>query len=119
MAKQSESCIPALASGAQQAHGIAVAQGSFVQAGGNVSLHTHHHTQYHAHNHIHDHGVPQQSTNILEVLRLVPNLRQIHKDVLFKATQGTAIWIFKTDYWLLWLDPNGKLKMLWGTGIRR
>ena len=109
MAEHAESSIPALASGTQQqqAQGISVAQGNFVQAGGNVSFNTHYH------------GVPQQAINILEVLRLVPNLRQIHKDVLFKATSGTAIWIFKTDYWLLWLDPNGNLKILWGTGIRR
>lgn len=107
VAKQVESSIPALTSATQQAHGISVAHGSFVQAGGNVNLHTHYH------------GVPQQPIAILEALRLVPNLRKIHLDVLSKATPGTAIWIFKTDYWFLWLDPNGSLQILWGTGIRR
>ena len=56
--------------------------------------------------------------NIEDVLRLIPNLRKIHRDVLAKATPGTAIWILRTNYFLLWLDPNGNLKILWGTGIR-
>ena len=90
----------------QQIHGVTTNQGNVVLAGGNVNLHTHYH------------GQAQQTVNIVEVLRLVPNLRGIHLDILSKATPGTAIWILKTDYFLLWLDSNGILKVLWGTGIR-
>lgn len=99
---------PAVTSGIQQAHGISVAHGSLVQAGGSVSLHTYNHY----------HGPFQQAIDILGALLLVPNLRKIHLDTLSKVTPGTAIWIFKTDYWLLWLNLNGSLKILWGTGIR-
>ena len=110
MAPMSESGGPTVAHGVQQqAQGISVAHGSVVQAGGNVGLHTHHHY----------HGPSQQATDILNALLSVPNLRKIHLDVLSKATPGTVIWIFKTDYWFLWLDLNGKFKILWGTGIRR
>ena len=56
--------------------------------------------------------------SIADVLRLIPNLRKIHLDVLSKATPGTAVWILKTKNFLLWLDPDGNLKILWGTGIR-
>ena len=91
----------------QQVHGITVGKGNFVLAGGNINIETHYH------------GQPQQVISIADVLRLVPNLRGIHLDVLSKATPGTALWIVKTDFFLLWLDPNGTLKILWGTGIRR
>ena len=98
---------PTLVPTVQQAHGIALEQGSsFVLAGGNVKVDNHYH------------GLPPQTITVVEVLRLVPNLRRIHLDVLSKATPGTAIWILKTDYFLLWVDVNGGLKVLWGTGIR-
>ena len=91
----------------QQAHGISTNHGSVVVAGGGVTIQTNYH------------GTPHQLASIVEVLRLVPNLRKIHLDVLSKATPGTAIWILRTDYFLLWLDPEGALKILWGTGIRK
>ena len=94
-------------SSVQQAHGVSTNQGSVNLAGRDVHQHTHYH-------------IPSQKPTIdmEEVLRLVPNLRKIHLDILSKATPGTAIWIFKTGYWLLWLKVNGGLKILWGTGIR-
>ncbi|KAH6873701.1 hypothetical protein BKA70DRAFT_1028051, partial [Coprinopsis sp. MPI-PUGE-AT-0042] len=45
------------------------------------------------------------------------NLRIIHLDILSKATPGTGVWLLKTDKFIIWLDPNGDLKILWGTGI--
>ncbi|KAH6884376.1 hypothetical protein BKA70DRAFT_1084358, partial [Coprinopsis sp. MPI-PUGE-AT-0042] len=45
------------------------------------------------------------------------NLRAIHLDILSKATPGTGVWLLKTNKFILWLDPNGDLKILWGTGI--
>lgn len=63
-------------------------------------------------------NLPESSIDLGEVLRLVPNLRRIHLDVLSKATFGTCVWILKTHYFILWLDLNGDLKILWGTGIR-
>lgn len=91
----------------QQANNLSAINGNVVVAGGNVTIHNHYYAN------------PQQAISIVEVLRLVPNLRKIHLDVLSKATPGTAVWILQTEYFLLWLDPNGDLKVLWGTGIRR
>ncbi|KAH6909886.1 hypothetical protein BKA70DRAFT_1027556, partial [Coprinopsis sp. MPI-PUGE-AT-0042] len=34
-----------------------------------------------------------------------------------KATPGTGGWWLKSAKFLIWLDPNGDLKILWGTGI--
>ncbi|KAH6870872.1 hypothetical protein BKA70DRAFT_1069663, partial [Coprinopsis sp. MPI-PUGE-AT-0042] len=45
------------------------------------------------------------------------NLRTIHLDILSKATPGTGVWLLKTDKFIIWLDPNGDLKILWGIGI--
>ena len=74
-------------------------------------------------NYSYNYGNPQQAEprtiNMAEVLALVSNLRQVHLEVLSKATPGTAVWILRTDYFLLWLDPNGDLKILWGSGIRK
>src|SRR5215217_91557 len=96
---------PAGPSTAQQVHGVTTNHGSVILAGGNVIQ-------------TNDNGHPQPSISIKTVLRLVPNIRQIHLDVFSKATPRTAIWILRTEHFLLWLDPDGDLKILWGTGIR-
>jgi hypothetical protein len=90
----------------QQLQGISMNHGDFVLAGGNVHI-SHHHNY-----------PTEPKVNILSVLRLVRNLRLIHLDVLSKATPGTGIWLLKTEKFILWLDLNGNLKILWGTGIR-
>ena len=90
----------------QQVHGITANHGNVVVAGRDVTNN-------------HYYGQPEPPMDSIEdVLRLIPNLRRIHLDVLSKATPGTAVWIIRTKYFLLWLDPNGNLKILWGTGIR-
>ncbi|KAH6909863.1 ankyrin repeat-containing domain protein, partial [Coprinopsis sp. MPI-PUGE-AT-0042] len=38
-------------------------------------------------------------------------------DVLSKATDGTGVWLLRNEKFLIWLDANGDLKILWGTGI--
>ncbi|KAH6909872.1 hypothetical protein BKA70DRAFT_1041891, partial [Coprinopsis sp. MPI-PUGE-AT-0042] len=45
------------------------------------------------------------------------NLRKIHMDILSKATPGTGVWWLKTAKFLIWLEANGDIKILWGTGI--
>jgi hypothetical protein len=89
-----------------QTQGITTNNGDFVLAGGNVSI-SHQHN-YH----------PEPKLNIVSVLRLVRNLRLIHLDVFSKATPGTGVWLLQTEHFILWLDLNGDLKIIWGTGIR-
>ncbi|KAH6909906.1 hypothetical protein BKA70DRAFT_1221560 [Coprinopsis sp. MPI-PUGE-AT-0042] len=57
------------------------------------------------------------SLDIFGVLDSIRNLRKIHLDILSKATRGTGVWLLKTKKFLIWLDPNGNIKILWGTGI--
>ncbi|KAH6909418.1 hypothetical protein BKA70DRAFT_1221671 [Coprinopsis sp. MPI-PUGE-AT-0042] len=69
----------------------------------------------HVHTHVHYHDQP---TAVIEaILRAVPNLRQIHQDTLAKATPGTGMWLLKSERFGLWLEANGNLKILWGSGI--
>jgi hypothetical protein len=74
-----------------------------------VNISHHHHHNYH----------PEPKLNIISVLRLVRNLRLIHLDVSSKATPGTGVWLLQTEHFILWLDLNGNLKIIWGTGIRK
>ena len=89
-----------------QAHGIAT-NGNFVQAGGSVTIVQNNYA-----------GQSSSIVNILDLLHLVPNLRRIHLDTLSKATPGTGIWLFRTEHFLLWIDPDGNVKILWGSGMR-
>lgn len=89
-----------------QAHGVTTNNGHVVLAGGNVNIQQFYNL------------LPETRVDIASILRLVNNLRNIHLDVLSKATPGTGIWLLKTDKFSVWLDPNGDLKILWGTGIR-
>jgi hypothetical protein len=52
------------------------------------------------------------------VLQSVPNFRRIYQDMLSKATAGTGVWLLKGDKFGLWLEPNGDIKILWGSGMR-
>ncbi|KAH6904821.1 hypothetical protein BKA70DRAFT_1506673, partial [Coprinopsis sp. MPI-PUGE-AT-0042] len=55
--------------------------------------------------------------DITAILDTIRNLRKIHQGVLSKVTPGTGIWFLKTNRFLIWLDPNRNVKILWGTGI--
>ncbi|KAH6870853.1 hypothetical protein BKA70DRAFT_365297 [Coprinopsis sp. MPI-PUGE-AT-0042] len=93
--------VPAL----QQAHGITTNQGDFILAGRDVVVQKHFH------------GYQPDGVDISAVLGAIRNLRIIHLDILSKATPGTGVWLFKTAKFIIWLDPNGDLRILWGTGI--
>jgi hypothetical protein len=86
-------------------HNVATSNGDFAFAGGNVNIQKHYDTQN-----------VEPKLRVFHVLRLIRNLRKVHLDVLSKATPGTGVWLFRTDKFILWLDPNGNLKILWGTG---
>ncbi|KAH6869461.1 hypothetical protein BKA70DRAFT_373755 [Coprinopsis sp. MPI-PUGE-AT-0042] len=88
--------------------GVTVNQGDVNTAGRDVNV-----------NIIHNHypSYPDK-VDITAILGAIRNLRTIHSDNLSKATPGTGVWFFKTKMFLMWLDPNGHLKIIWGTGIR-
>ncbi|KAH6870869.1 hypothetical protein BKA70DRAFT_365526 [Coprinopsis sp. MPI-PUGE-AT-0042] len=87
------------------AHGITTNQGDFILAGRDVIVQKHYH------------GYQPDRVDISAVLGAIRNLRTIHLDILSKATPGTGVWLFKTAKFIIWLDPNGNLKILWGAGI--
>lgn len=89
-----------------QAIGVSVTNGNFNFAGRDVVVHNHYHTYL------------PIAPDLASALRMVRNFRKIHLDVLAKATQGTGVWLLKHEKFLIWLSPNGDLKVIWGTGIR-
>ena len=93
-----------------QNHDVSINHGSFAQSGRDVNINTHYH--------YHSESTPF-ALSLSDVLRKVPNLRGIYLDMLSKATQGTGQWLLISKDYLLWLDSNGSLKILWGSGIRR
>ncbi|KAH6887863.1 hypothetical protein BKA70DRAFT_1164372, partial [Coprinopsis sp. MPI-PUGE-AT-0042] len=67
-----------------------------------------------SHTHVHHHG---STVNLESILQAIPNFRKIHQDMLAKATPGTGMWLLKGEKFSLWLEANGDLKILWGSGI--
>ena len=53
------------------------------------------------------------------LLEHISNFRDIQIATLGKATPGTGVWIFKWDRYILWLDPNGWLRIMCGFGLRK
>ncbi|KAH6886139.1 hypothetical protein BKA70DRAFT_103698 [Coprinopsis sp. MPI-PUGE-AT-0042] len=96
--------LPALAM--PQVHGVTTNQGDTNIAGRDVNVNVH--THYHSY---------PDKVDIAHVLGAIRNLRMIHLDILSKATPGTGTWFLQSDMFLIWLDSNGHLKILWGTGI--
>ncbi|KAH6889063.1 hypothetical protein BKA70DRAFT_885997 [Coprinopsis sp. MPI-PUGE-AT-0042] len=66
-------------------------------------------------NNIHYHH--ERTRDIWAILKSIPNFRQIYQDMLSKATLGTGMWLVKGDKFCLWIEPNGDIKILWGSGI--
>ncbi|KAH6916361.1 ankyrin repeat-containing domain protein [Coprinopsis sp. MPI-PUGE-AT-0042] len=59
----------------------------------------------------------ERPRDIRAILESIPNFRQIYHDMLSKATEGTGMWLVKGDKFRVWLDPNGDIKIFWGSGI--
>ncbi|KAH6909889.1 hypothetical protein BKA70DRAFT_178830 [Coprinopsis sp. MPI-PUGE-AT-0042] len=93
-----------LAPSMPQAHGVTTHQGDVNLAGRDVHVHKHYHSY-------------SDRVDISAILDTVRNLRKVHLDVLAKVTPGTGVWLLETDKFLIWVDPDGNLKILWGTGI--
>ncbi|KAH6877440.1 ankyrin repeat-containing domain protein [Coprinopsis sp. MPI-PUGE-AT-0042] len=87
----------------QQAYGVTTNHGDVNLAGRDVV-------------HKHYHSYPDK-VDITAVLGAIRNLRTIHLDIISKATPGTGVWLLKNQHFRIWLDSNGDLKILWGSGI--
>jgi hypothetical protein len=61
----------------------------------------------------------ERPKDIWAILRSIPNFRQIYQDMLSKATEGTGMWLLRGDKFRVWLEPNGNIKIFWGSGIRK
>jgi hypothetical protein len=71
---------------------------------------------------VHDHSQHyhyERKKDIWAILQLIPNFRQIYLDLLSKATEGTGMWLLEGDKFRVWLEPNGDIKIFWGSGIRK
>jgi hypothetical protein len=97
---------PSNPSPAVTAHGVTTHQGDVNLAGRDVNVHNHYHSY-------------PDEVDITVVLSVIRNMRTIHLDNLSKATPGTGVWFFKTKTFLMWVDLNGDLQILWGSGIRK
>jgi hypothetical protein len=85
---------------------------NFQISGGNFTL-----AGRDVHNHTHYYGPP--TPDIQSVLEAVPNFRAIHIVTLGRATPGTGVWIFVLENFIIWLDPDVLLKIMWGSGMRK
>ncbi|KAH6909814.1 hypothetical protein BKA70DRAFT_176867 [Coprinopsis sp. MPI-PUGE-AT-0042] len=99
-----ESSTPLQAPIMQQAHGVTTNNGDFNLAGRDLHVHKHYHSY-------------PDRVDITAILDGIRNLRKVHLDVLSKATEGTGVWLLRNEKFLIWLDPNGNLKIMWGIGI--
>jgi hypothetical protein len=68
--------------------------------------------------HIHYHYERTGKRDIWAILQLVPNFRDIYHDMLEKITPKTGMWLVEGDKFRVWLEPNGDIKIFWGSGIR-
>ena len=66
--------------------------------------------------HIHYHNLKDDIEAILDA---VTNYRRIQQDTLAKATPGTIQWFFKWKEFEVFIDVNGNLRILWGSGMRK
>ncbi|KAH6889038.1 hypothetical protein BKA70DRAFT_1163664, partial [Coprinopsis sp. MPI-PUGE-AT-0042] len=69
---------------------------------------------------VHNHNIHyhyERPRDMWAILQSIPNFRQIYHDMLSKATLGTGMWLVKGDKFRLWLEPNGDIKIFWGSGI--
>lgn len=65
--------------------------------------------------HIH---YPVAIDKLKAVLDAICNYRKIQQDTLAKATPGTILWLLECKEFKVFVDTDGTLKFLWGSGMR-
>ncbi|KAH6900903.1 hypothetical protein BKA70DRAFT_1115287 [Coprinopsis sp. MPI-PUGE-AT-0042] len=96
----------AVVSGIQGAYAFQIHNSSISVAGGDSHAHTH--TYVH-------HGTAAR--DLQTILDAISNFRKIQQDTLAKATPGTIVWPFDCREFWLFVDLDGVLKLMWGSGI--
>ncbi|KAH6906769.1 hypothetical protein BKA70DRAFT_397981 [Coprinopsis sp. MPI-PUGE-AT-0042] len=89
------------------AHNLQIADSTLTSIGGDVVHNHNHNVHYHY----------ERPRDIWAILESIPNFRNIYHDMLSKATEGTGMWLVKGDKFRLWLEPNGDIRIFWGSGI--
>ncbi|KAH6902976.1 hypothetical protein BKA70DRAFT_608237 [Coprinopsis sp. MPI-PUGE-AT-0042] len=90
------------------AHNLQIEGSTLSVAGRDV---IHHHNQ-----NVHYHY--ERPRDIWQVLQSIPNFRKIYQDMISRATEGTGMWLLEGDKFRVWLEPNGDIKIFWGSGSR-
>ena len=67
------------------------------------------------HNHFYNH---EPDNKLKAILDAILNFRKIQQDTLAKATPGTILWLLECDEFKLFVDIDGNLKIMWGSGMR-
>jgi hypothetical protein len=88
------------------AHDLQIVNSNLTVVGGDIQNNSHVHYHY------------ESKRDIWAILQLVPNFRDIYHDMLEKVTPGTGMWLIEGDKFRVWLEPNGDIKIFWGSGIR-
>ncbi|KAH6889033.1 ankyrin repeat-containing domain protein [Coprinopsis sp. MPI-PUGE-AT-0042] len=86
------------------AQGVHIQDSTLTVVGGDVNNHSVH---YHY----------ERPRDVWAILQSIPNFRNIYHDMLSKATLGTGMWLVKGDKFSVWLEPDGDIKIFWGSGI--
>ena len=60
----------------------------------------------------------EPNNKLKAILDAIANFRQIQQDTLSKATPGTILWLFESEEFKLFIDIDGTLKIMWGSGMR-
>ncbi|KAH6906092.1 hypothetical protein BKA70DRAFT_452441 [Coprinopsis sp. MPI-PUGE-AT-0042] len=89
------------------AHDLQIADSTFTAIGGDFVHNHNHNVHYHY----------ERPRDIRAILDSIPNFRNIYHDMLSKVTEGTGMWLIKGDKFRVWLEPNGDIKIFWGSGI--
>ncbi|KAH6874349.1 hypothetical protein BKA70DRAFT_1208793 [Coprinopsis sp. MPI-PUGE-AT-0042] len=95
---------PAGVGGIQGAHDFQLNHSSISVVGGDN----------HTHTHVYYHGTIK---DVKAILGAIYNFRKIHQDTLAKVTPGTVKWLFVSQFFKVWWNKSGEIKILWGSGI--
>ncbi|KAH6914320.1 ankyrin repeat-containing domain protein [Coprinopsis sp. MPI-PUGE-AT-0042] len=87
------------------AQGVHIQDSSLTVVGGDV---VHDHSRHYHY---------ERPRDVWMILQSIPNFRNIYHGMLSKATLGTGMWLVKGDKFRVWLEPNGDIKIFWGSGI--
>ena len=104
-----------LANAFQGIHGseVRVENSNVNVVGGNQHTHFHTHTSTAT-----DEEKAKLMAKFEAIMEAISNYRRIQQDTLAKATPGTILWLLECKEFRLFVDVDGSLKFMWGSGMR-